>query len=156
MERAQGKIIDINQPRNYVDPISGNGDVTTTIKYTKRVCRFPNSIVTLACICMLALQFSGLHLHVGTADDRAEMHGTHLHQAVLLAQDHDHSTEVDVELLEQFARHWSKVIALISQVILLIMAVWILRPTWSPPLKSGKTGRRLHWRPLLRAPPLSL
>ncbi len=102
---------------------------------------------------MLALQLSGLHLHVVAAENTTEMHGTHLHQTVL--QEHDHSADVDVNLLEQFAGHWSKVVALVSHVVVLLFAVWILSPNWTSPLKFGTKRRRLRWRPLLRAPPLS-
>lgn len=100
------------------------------------------------------MQVSGLHLHVDASGSDAGLHGTHAHQ--VNSADHDHSVEVDIQLLEQLGISWSKLIPLISQVILLLTALWIVRPLWSPPITSRKTHSRLHWRPPLRAPPISL
>lgn len=112
------------------------------------------SIVALACICLLGMQVSGLHLHVDASGSDAGLHGTHAHQ--LDSSEHDHSAEVDVQLLEQLSISWSKLVPLISQVILPVKALWIVRPLWSPTFKSGKARSRRHWRPPLRAPPISL
>ena len=112
------------------------------------------SVAAFACFCLLAMQLSGLHMHVDTSGSDAGLHGTHAHQAV--SSGHDHSAEVDVQLLEQSGVSWSKLIPLISQVILLLTALWIVRPLWSPAIKSGKSPSRLHWRPPLRAPPFTL
>jgi hypothetical protein len=111
-------------------------------------------VAALACFCLLAIQLSGLHLHVDVSGSDAGLHGTHAHQVI--SSDHDHSAEVDVQLLEQSGISWSKLIPLISQVILLLTVLWIVRPLWSPAIKSGKSRSRLHWRPPLRAPPFSL
>jgi hypothetical protein len=111
--------------------------------------RFSTSVAAFACLCLLALQLSGLHLHVDKDSDDAGLHGTHTHQV----SSHDHSAEVDVQLLEQFVGQWPKIVAQVCYVFLLVVAAWIFRPTWSPPLNSGKVDRRLHWRPQLRAPP---
>ena len=112
------------------------------------------SVAALGCFCLLFLQLSGLHLHVDALGGDAGVHGTHAYQEI--SSDHDHSAEVDVELLEQLGISWSKLIPLISQVILLLAALWIVRPLLSPPLKLGKARSRHHWRPPLRAPPISL
>ena len=100
------------------------------------------------------MQVSGLHLHVDASGSDAGLHGTHAHQ--LDSSGHDHSAAVDVQLLEQLSISWSKLVPLISQVILLATLLWIVRPLWSPTIKLGKSRSRLHWRPPLRAPPLSL
>lgn len=113
---------------------------------------FSTSIAAFACLCLLALQLSGLHLHVDIGSEQAESHGTHMHQ--FASPDDNHSGEVDVQLLEQFVGQWSKIVALVSYVFVLILTALILRPTWLPPLSSEKIDQRLHWRPLLRAPPL--
>lgn len=112
------------------------------------------SLAALACICLLGMQVSGLHLHVDASGSDAGLHGTHAHQ--LDSSGHDHGAEVDVQLLEQLSFSWSKLVPLISQVILLATLLWIVRPPWSPTIKLGKSRSRLHWRPQLRAPPLSL
>jgi p-aminobenzoyl-glutamate transporter AbgT len=114
--------------------------------------RFPTSVAVFACFCLLALQLSGLHLHVDIGSEQAESHGTHMHQ--FSSAGDNHAGEVDVQLLEQFAGQWSKIVAQVCYVFLLIVAAWIFRPTWSHPLSFGKVNRRLYWRPLLRAPPL--
>ena len=111
-------------------------------------------LAALACLCLLVMQLSGLHLHVDASGSDAGLHGTHAHQVI--SSDHDHSAEIDVQLLEQFGVSWSKLIPLISQVILLLTVLWIVLPLWSPPIKSSKARSRLHWRPQLRAPPISL
>ena len=100
------------------------------------------------------MQLSGLHLHVDAVNKDAGLHGTHAHEVI--SSDHDHSAEVDVQLLEHSGISWSKLIPLISQVILLLTVLWIVRPLWSPPIKSSKARSRLRWRPPLRAPPFSL
>lgn len=110
--------------------------------------------VAFACFCLLVLQLSGLHMHVDIGSDDAGLHGSHMHQ--FASPNDDHRAEVDVALLEQLVGQWSKIVALVCYCLLLIVAAWIFRPTWSPPLRSGTVERRLHWRPLLRAPPLHL
>ena len=129
-------------------------DAASEIGYSQNMRRFSTSVAAFACLCLLALQLSGIHLHVDMDSDDAGLHGAHSHQAP--SHDNDHSGEVDVQLLEQFVGQWSKIVAQVCYVFLLIVAAWIFRPTWSPPLRSGKVDRRLHWRPLLRAPPLHL
>jgi hypothetical protein len=116
--------------------------------------KFSISVAAFACLCLLAIQLSGIHLHVDIGSEQAESHGTHMHQ--FSSTDGDHAGDVDVQLLEQFVGQWSKIVAQVCYVFLLIVAAWIFRPTWSPPLRSEKVDPRLHWRPLLRAPPLHL
>lgn len=127
-------------------------DAVLEIRYSQSMHGFSTSAAAFACLCLLALQLSGLHLHVDIGGEQAESHGTHMHQ--FLSPEDNHSGEVDVQLLEQLVGQWSKIVALVSYVFVLILAAWIVRPTWSPPLSSGQSERRLHWRPQLRAPPL--
>jgi len=128
--------------------------------------RFPFSVVALACLCLLGLQVSGLPLHVDASGSDSGLHGMHgshktseshgAHANLLETSDHDHGAEVDVQLLEQWSTSWAKLVPLISQVILLATLLWIVRPQWSPTIRSGKSRNSHHWRPPLRAPPISL
>lgn len=112
------------------------------------------SVAALACICMLAMQIGGLHLHVDTKGNDAGIHGAHVHHAD--PDHHDHSADIDVSLLEQLGINWSKLIPLLFVCAVVIMAAaWIRRPDWYPPLPAGKVLHRLRWRPPLRAPPVS-
>ena len=142
---------------DFYSPLLGfqrGGDAASEIRYSQNMRRFSTSLAAFACLCLLVLQLGGIHLHVDIDSDDAGLHGAHTHQAP--SHDADHSGEVDVQLLEQFIGQWSKIVAQVCYVLLLIVAVWIFRPTWSPPLGSAKIARRLHWRPQLRAPPLHL
>jgi hypothetical protein len=122
--------------------------------------KFSFSMAAFACFCLLTMQVSGLHLHVGASGSEPGLHGTHAHQVVTSDHGHEHghghSAEVDIQLLEQLSISWSKLIPLISQVIFFLAVLGLVRLLWSPPIKSGNASRRLHWRPQLRAPPTSL
>ncbi len=116
--------------------------------------RVAGSIIALSFVCLLAMQMSGLHLHVDSIGQDAGLHGSHLHNVSL--HDHDHSADTDVSLLE-LATAWSKFIPLIfACVIALFAASWMSQLFWSPPVQASKTHHRIRWRPLLRAPPISL
>ena len=123
--------------------------------YRGWMCKIPYSIAVFACVCLLTMQLSGLHLHVDPGGNDTGMHGTHVHDAD--PDDHDHSADVDVSLLEQLSSSWSKLIPLLIICVIVLAAVaWTQTRLRSPPAQSGKARYRVRWRPLLRAPPISL
>lgn len=124
------------------------------VTYSARMLKLSCPLTAIVCLCLLAMQLSGLHLHIDTVNKDTGLHGTHTHQ--LISSDHDHNAEVDVQLLEQYSSSVSKLIPVISQVILLVTALWIVGPLWSPSITPEKARIRLRWRPPLRAPPISL
>jgi hypothetical protein len=112
------------------------------------------SIAALACAGLLAIQLSGLHMHVDAAGDARGMHGTHVHQ--LDPDDHDHSTDIDVSVLEQVSVSWSKLVPLLfTAAILLASVVWRRLKVRAPPEITAKASGNIRWRPPLRAPPIS-
>lgn len=112
------------------------------------------SIVALACAGLLAVQLSGLHMHVDAVGDSLGMHGTHVHQ--LDPDDHDHSTDMDVSVLEQVSASWSKLVPLLfAAAILLASVVSIRLNARAPPEITAKASGNIRWRPPLRAPPIS-
>lgn len=113
------------------------------------------SITTLVFTCLLAMQMSGLHLHVDAYGHGAGLHGTHLHHAGPDDHDHDHSTEVDVPLLEKLNVFSAKLIPLLVTFVIALLAVVWVRPVWSLPVLPNKIHHRVRLRPPLRAPPLS-
>jgi hypothetical protein len=139
---------------NFPRPTKVNLSEPSRVKYSAVMPKVSFPLAAIACFCLLAMQLSGLHLHIDTVNKDTGLHGTHTHQVI--SSDHDHNAEVDVELLEQYSSGVSKLIPLISQVILLVTALWIVRQLWSPSITSEKARIRLRWRPPLRAPPVSL
>ena len=116
--------------------------------------RIRSSIAASACLCLLVMQISGLHLHVDPKGNDAGIHGTHVHQAD--PDDHDHSADIDVPLLEQLGISWSKLIPLLlACVFVFLAAVWVQLSLRAPPIQTGRVRQRLRWRPPLRAPPIS-
>jgi hypothetical protein len=121
-------------------------------------------IAAVACLYLLIIQVSGLHLHVDEDGHDAGIHAAHLHQVV--SEDHvyhqhgdlhDHSAEVDVSLLEQLSASWSKLIPLlIACVISVYLGLRLQQSLQTPSRQLGKIRHREHWRPPLRAPPISL
>ena len=124
------------------------------IRYSAGMSGALRSIAGFACICLLAMQMSGLHLHVDADGHDAGLHGAHVHQAG--PDDHDHSTDTDVSLLEQLGIGWSKLIPLLLiWAIVLAWVGWIQARLRTPPRQSTKVRHRHRWRPPLRAPPIS-
>ncbi len=71
--------------------------LTFGMRYSGRMCKAPYSIAAFACVCLLTMQLSGLHLHVNP-DDNGGLHGTHVHDT-----DHDghgHEADTDVSLIK--------------------------------------------------------
>lgn len=110
-------------------------------------------LVAFAGIALVSFQMSGLHMHAGTQSDDATIHGAHIHSAD--PDGHDHSADIDVFLLD-LGIVWSKLmpflVALSPTALAIIWIFHSLRPT---AVKTFPLRRRSHWRPPLRAPPLS-
>ena len=134
------------------------------IRYSSVMGRISTSIAIFACLNMLVLQWSGLHLHADAAGQDAGLHVAHLHHAASedhshhgIAEAHDHGAETDISLVEQLGTSWTKLIPLL---IVYVIAVLLgqglytrLRPAQT---QSGKVRHLERWRPPLRAPPISL
>ena len=128
--------------------------------YSARMSRFLNSIAATACICLLAMQMSGMHLHVDLDGDDAGIHVAHLPHIAQVHQSsphgHDHSAEMDVALLEQVGFNWSQLVPLIfaCAIGVALIACMPRRFTFAPQ-QTSKVRHRYRWRPPLRAPPIS-
>jgi hypothetical protein len=134
------------------------------IRYSSDMRGVSKPIAAIACLCLLTMQMSGLHLHVDEDGHDAGIHTVHLHQVVPEVHTHhgdgdvhDHSAEVDVSLLEQLGASWSKLVPLL---IACLISAYLglrlqqcLRPLSGLP---GKVRHRERWRPPLRGPPISL
>jgi len=126
--------------------------------------KIPSSIAIFACLSLLVLQLSGLHLHVDAAGEDAGTHVAHVHYNAPkdyghhgVVEDHDHSAETDVSLTEQLNASWTKLIPLLIVVVIAVLLGQGLhtRIRWTP-TQSGIVQHVKHWRPPLRGPPLSL
>jgi hypothetical protein len=112
------------------------------------------SLAHFACLSLLVMQMSGLHLHIETDNASTNLHGSHLQQAE--SPGHDHSTDVDVSLVEKLRINWTQLIPLILACAILLFAQgWLQQRLWLPPIQLGKLSRQNRWRPPLRAPPTS-
>ena len=129
--------------------------------------------------CLLATQASGLHLHVDEAGHHAGLHSAHTHQAHRAdhdnhdyhksgshqgdlhphpSSDHDHTQESDVSLFEElnsnaFSDPGSA--ELDHQTPPLPGPTWTQVQSRAPPDVLLYDRSCIHWRPPLRAPPLS-
>ena len=83
------------------------------------------------------------------------MHTTHVHQ--FDPDEHDHSGDIDVSLLEQIGVNWSKLLPLLFVCLVVLPVITRIqrRLTFLPP-QSDKVRHWLRFRPPLRAPPASL
>ncbi len=134
--------------------------------------RTPSSILLVACLSLLALQFSGLHSHVDAYGYVGIPQGTHIHGQGVIHSDgkgahvdgtdidgHEHRAETDyagdkdVSIVE-LSIGTSKLFVFLVWIGLILLIT--LRPgekiltnfSIPPP-----TGRHARWRPPLRAPP---
>ena len=138
--------------------------------------RSTNILGVVSIICLMAVQASGLHLHVDETGRNAGLHSAHMHHAHRAdhedrdhiesqshqgdlhahpSGDHDHSEESDVSLFEQLnSSPYSDMgaAALIQTPPLpepLRVQIHFLAPPGAPPYEQSWA----HWRPPLRAPP---
>ena len=111
-------------------------------------------ILTLTCLSLLGLQLSGLHMHVDDHGYSGAPHGTHVHESGTDPHEHEHDTDVTiVELGTIASKHLLFLIAGGFSLIILFSVSRRLTPIHEPLIG---TGRRVRWRPLLRAPPRPL
>lgn len=121
---------------------------------------------------MVALQLSGIHMHVDGSGYVGVPEGAHLHSAfvhehgeagidhpdpVAVGHPHEHDQEFDgakdVSLFELVSGASKQILALVWFALVLPLLLWQaarLLPTFALPVR---TGRRTRWRPPLRAPP---
>jgi hypothetical protein len=102
------------------------------------------------CLCLFALQVSGLHLH-SSPEGTGELHGTHVHAADL--DGHDHEADTDVGVLD-YASGWVKpLLFLLLSFALFFFVTELCRRVWASLYRHFHLGNYLRWRPPLRAPP---
>ncbi|MFV1998698.1 MAG: hypothetical protein ACC641_11915, partial [Acidiferrobacterales bacterium] len=53
-------------------------------------------LIAIICLSLLAMQMSGLHLHVGADNESAALHGSHVHDADPGEHGHSHDAETDI------------------------------------------------------------
>jgi hypothetical protein len=72
-------------------------------------------------------------------------------------RNHDHKAESDISLVEQLSASWTKLIPLlIVAAIAVLLSQRFLTRLRLAPTQPGKARHLEHWRPPLRAPPISL
>lgn len=103
------------------------------------------------CLCLLALQVSGMHLHT-SQNGAGELHATHVHGADPDGQ--NHAADVDLSYLE-YATSWVKPMpVLLFAVVLFVFFSNSTQRAWGPLRKNFRPYNHLRWRPPLRAPPV--
>ena len=113
----------------------------------------PALFIAIMCLSLLAMQMSGLHLHVSGDSKSDARHGTHLHGAEPDGHGHAHDTEIEVSLFEPGVT-WSKLIPLLVALIFALLPIIRTSTTvWHPLAERFPIRHRSHWRPPLRAPP---
>ena len=110
-------------------------------------------LLMLLCVCLLAMQVSGLHLHA-SHHGSSEVHGTHIHPADV--DGHSNESGTDIGYLA-YVIGWMKPIPFLLLFITpLILVVEHSRQVWAPITKTFHPYCYSHWRPPLRAPPSPL
>ena len=111
-------------------------------------------LVLLVCLSLLGAQLSGLHMHVDHDGYSGGPHAAHSHDSGADPHDHEHETDVTaVELGTIGSKH---VLFLIAVVLSIVMSFNICRRLTPCHVPAFAPGRRLRWRPPLRAPPSAL
>jgi len=124
---------------------------TARIRYDLLMFARSPILMTMLCICLLATQVSGLHLHT-SLDGGSDIHGTS--PLEFDPDGHGHEGGSDVSFLES-AIGWVKPLPfLVLFITALFACVTIVIRFWAPVARSFQTCRHSHWRPPLRAPPL--
>jgi len=115
------------------------------------------AFVLFACTAFLALQFSGLHLHLHAvnAEHPAEGNGALLRVAVTDFDEHESDADVDVSLFELGSTAQKSMPFIVALVAAVLSLLWVYKVSWPVPVNSFRFMCRPRWRPLLRAPPLS-
>ena len=116
--------------------------------------RRAGSLALIAIFSLLGLQLSGLHMHVDDHGYTGAPHGTHVHDGGTDPHDHQHETDVTiVELGTIASKHFLFLIAVAFSLAMLFSVSRRLAPIHEPVISAG---RRVRWRPPLRAPPRPL
>ena len=126
-----------------------------------------------ACLSLVAVQFSGLHMHVGSQGYAGPPEGTHVHgqpahhhgdvvhqHESVVPGDHahpvgeDHTGDLDVSIVK-FGTVVSKLLLYVMALGLLLLMVLRLTDTIARRNSAPRPmARHERWRPPLRAPPL--
>jgi hypothetical protein len=123
------------------------------LRYIERMRLNAVTILVLVFVSFLSIQISGLHQHLNINGSDGGIHGTHLHN--VNPDSHDHSAHVDVSFFE-LGVAWSKAMPfLIMFALTLLTTGKVARSVIFPHSRFLSPRRRSHWRPPLRAPPLS-
>jgi len=105
-------------------------------------------VACIAVVALLAVQFSGLHLHTSEPD---ESHIVHVHDAH--NDGHDHGADTGDSVM-QLILLWSKLATALAAVApTLLMAVWLLAMLCVAGRPRARDPASIRWRPPLRAPP---
>jgi hypothetical protein len=110
----------------------------------------PRLMLVVFSLCLLSIQVSGLHLHVGP-EGNGGLHGTHIHEADPDA--HDHEGDSDVSLVELGTGSGKLLVFLLPFAFILLAVVECGKCIRTPVVGSMRPRRRSRWRPPLRAPP---
>ncbi|ANO52531.1 hypothetical protein [Woeseia oceani] len=115
------------------------------------------ALVLIACTAFLALQFSGLHLHLHAANaaHSAEGNVAHLRVAMTDFDAHESEADVDVSLFELGSTAQKSMPFIVALVAAVLLLLWTYKVSWPIPVNSFRFMCRPRWRPLLRAPPLT-
>jgi hypothetical protein len=109
--------------------------------------------MAVLCLCLLALQVSGLHLHTNVTESGG-VHGTHVHPADF--DGNGHETDTDVSFMDASGR-WIKPIPFLFLFIATVFTMVTYRKqVWVPIAITFHPSRHDRWRPPLRAPPAPL
>jgi hypothetical protein len=101
---------------------------------------------------MLFIQVGGLHQHVSLDDGAGGLHGSHLHHVD--HGDHDHESEVDVEIFDLGVAYSKTMLFLVALFLTILVCSRAVRATIFPRTNRLFQFRHAHWRPPLRAPPI--
>jgi hypothetical protein len=113
------------------------------------------AILFIACLGLLAAQWSGVHAHVDSAGFQGAVTGMHDHHHGSDDGDDDHEGDVDVRVMD-YGLSTSKILVFLFAIgiplFLLPPTRGAVLPHWTTPLPLR---RRARWRPPLRGPPRS-
>ena len=113
------------------------------------------SVFALACISLVAVQVSGLHLHAESGGhDEAGAHKPHLQQA--FSHDVDHGgAHVDIAVFEFAPGSFEVDVVVPNSAVAEFLTLAPVDYRWTKPEPQKLSGRYVRWRPPLRAPPFS-
>jgi hypothetical protein len=111
-------------------------------------------LVLLVCLSLVGAQLSGLHMHVDHDGYSGVPHAAHSHDGGTDPHDHEHETDVTaIDLGTIASKH---LFFLITVALSIVMIFNLCQHLTLNPAPAFSYGRRLRWRPPLRAPPIGL